>query len=241
MALGGMQPYLFPYLGYFQLMNCVETYVFCGNFQYIKNGWINRNRILINMRESEPHYFSFSVAKDSYARNINQRHYSNLKEDGDKLKRNLFQIYKKALNFEETYELVEDILCFPNDNVAFFNMNASYKIAEYLGIKTQITCTDIIEDSIFWEKFNQLDYEDRVIYICKYFNEDSYVNAISGMSLYHRDNFAAKGIDLKFIKMDEIEYPQLSRQFVPNLSILDVLMHNKVQDVKNLLGRYRLI
>lgn len=241
MALGLMQPYLFPYLGYFQLMDCVDIYVFCGNYQYIKNGWINRNRIFTNAKENETNYFSFSVAKDHYAKNINQRYYSNLKNDCDKLKRQLFQIYKKASNFEEAYGLVENILGFQNNNVAYFNMNASYKIAEYLGIKTRITCTDIIEEDFFWENFNQLDNENRVIYICKYFDENSYVNAINGMSLYQKEHFREKGIDLGFIKMDKVVYPQFKGRFVSSLSILDVIMHNKVPDIKELLNRYQIV
>ncbi len=241
MALGLMQPYLFPYLGYFQLMDYVDIYVYCGNYQYIKNGWINRNRIFINAKENETHYFSFSVEKGHYAKNINERYYSNLKKDCDKLKRILFQIYKKATNFEEAYGLIESILGFENNNVAYFNMNANDKIAKYLGIKTKITCTDIIEEKAFWEKFQQLNYEDRVIYICKYFNEKRYVNAINGMSLYRKEYFLAEGIELGFIKMDEISYPQFKGLFVPNLSILDVIMHNKIQEIRKLLKGYRIV
>lgn len=241
MSLGLMQPYLFPYLGYFQLMNCVDTYVFYENVQYIKNGWVNRNRIFVNVKKNQTHYFTFSVAKEHYKKNIDQRHYSNLKEDCNKLKRNLFQSYRDALNFEEAYELIEDILDFQNDNVAYFNMNANHKIAEYLGVTTKITCMETVKDAAFWEKFTQLNHEDKVIHICKYFKENSYINAINGMSLYHRDFFAAKGIDLKFIKMKEVEYSQFSKQFVPCLSILDVIMHNKLQDSKEMLERYQLI
>lgn len=195
----------------------------------------------MNVRKNEIHYFTFSVKKDYYKKNINQRYYSDLKEDGNKLKRNLFQNYKSALNFEAVYGLVEDILSFPNENVAYFNMNANYKIAEYLGIKTKITCTDIIDDNTFWEKFNQLDHENRMIYMCKYFNQNIYINAINGRILYHKNIFAEEGIELKFIKMDEIKYPQFSGQFISNLSILDVIMHNKVEDVKKMLGRYQLV
>lgn len=241
MALGAMQPYLFPYLGYFQLMDCTDIYIFCGNLQYIKRGWINRNKVFTNFKEGEIQYFTFSVANDDYKKTINQRYYSNLKRDCNKLKENIFHNYRRALNFEEAYSLIEEIVEFSNDNVAYFNMNANYKIAKYLGITTRIICTDVIDDNAFWENFNQLDYEKRAIYICQYFSECSYINAINGMALYHRDVFAAEGIDLKFIKMDKIEYAQFSNPFVPNLSILDVIMHNKVQDVKKMLKRYQLI
>lgn len=241
MALGAMQPYLFPYLGYFQLMNCVDTYLFCGNLQYIKRGWVNRNRIFINAKSNEIHYFTFSIAKDDYKKNINQRYYSNLKEDCEKLKRHLYQNYRRAINFEEAYHIIEEILQFHNDNVAFFNMNASYKIARYLGIKTRITCTDLVDDPFFLNKFYELDYENRVIYMCHYFNEKSYINAIGGASLYHKNIFADNHIDLKFIRMDDITYPQFRDNFVPNLSIIDVIMYNKIETVKMMLERYQIV
>lgn len=241
MALGAMQPYLFPYLGYFQLMNCVETYVFCGDVQYIKHGWVNRNRIITNVSKNECHYFSFSVAGDSYKKNINQRYYSNLKSDCDKLKRNLFQSYRTAVNFEEAYAVLDEIMQFPNCNVAFFNMNANYKIAQYLGIRTKITCTDCIEDKGFWEKFYQSDRESRMIHMCRYFGEKRYINAVNGTSLYHKNTFKDEGIDLGFIKMDEIIYPQFKGPFVPDLSIIDVIMHNKVPEVRKMLDRFQIL
>lgn len=241
MSLAAMQPYLFPYLGYFQLMDCVDTYVFCGDLQYIKRGWVNRNRIFTDFRKREVQYFSFSVSKDIYTKKINQRYYCNLKSDCNKLKNILFQNYKRALNFEEAYCVIEEAMKFQNDNVAYFNMHANYKIAEYLGIKTKITCTDIIENEMFWNKFYQLDYENRAIFICHYFKEKYYINAIGGASLYHKNIFSAQDVELKFIKMDEIIYPQFQGPFISGLSIIDVIMHNKIQDVKQLLGKYQLI
>ncbi|MDE6364351.1 MAG: WbqC family protein [Lachnospiraceae bacterium] len=241
MSLGAMQPYLFPYLGYFQLMNCVQTYVFCGNLQYIKRGWVNRNRVFTDFKKNETGYFTFSVARDDYRKNINQRYYSSLKKDCDKLRNILFQNYKRAPYFEEAYCVIDKALQFQNENVAYFNMNACYLIAQYLGITSNITCTDIIEDEEFRNRFCELDYEQRVIFLCDYFGEDYYINAIGGMSLYHRNIFADRNKMLGFIKMEDISYRQYSSKHISNLSIIDVMMHNHAEDVKRLLGKYQII
>lgn len=238
MTLGAMQPYLFPYLGYFQLMDCVDIYVFCGGLQYIRCGWVNRNRL--RMRDAA-RYFTFSVAKDDHRKNINQRHYSNLKADCDKLKREIFQYYKKAVNFEEAYSVLEEALAFPEDNVAGFNINADSVIARYLGIQTKIVALDLVEDEEFCQRFEQSEREERCILLCRHFNAGVYVNAIGGTKLYHRDFFAEQGIRLQFLRMnDDITYDQCGDGFVSSLSIIDVLMRNRIEDIKLLLKRYRL-
>jgi hypothetical protein len=241
MSLGAMQPYLFPYLGYFQLMNCVQTYVFCGNLQYIKRGWVNRNRVFTDFKKNETGYFTFSVTRDDYRKNINQRYYSSLKKDCDKLRNILFQNYKRASYFEEAYGVIDKALQFQNENVAYFNMNACYLIAQYLEITSNITCTDIIEDEAFINKFYELDYEQRVIFLCDYFGEDYYINAIGGMPLYHRNIFADRNMMLGFIKMEDISYRQFDNEHISNLSIIDVMMHNHVEDIKRLLAKYQII
>lgn len=242
MTLGAMQPYLFPYLGYYQLMNYVDVYLFCGGLQYINRGWVNRNQIVINHKKQEVHYFTFSVKKDNYKKNINQRRYSNLKKDCDYLKRILFQNYRRASNFEEAYSVIEEALSFKDDNVADFNVNANSVIAKYLGIKSQIINTDTIQDERFWMDFDRSDYEKRVIHLCKYFKAGGYINAIGGMSLYHTRIFSDNNIELGFLKMnDNIIYLQHGAKFVPNLSIIDVIMNNKINETRKLLERYQIV
>lgn len=241
MTLGLMQPYLFPYLGYFQLMRHVDTYVFYENVQYMRQGWVNRNRLYTNIKKNETHYFTFAVVKDDYKKEINERYYSNLKADCEKLRRILYQSYKNASNFEEAYTVIDQALQFENNNVAYFNMNANYLIARYMGIDTQITCMERIKDKGFWDNYYRLDYESKVIYICRFFQGQRYVNAIGGASLYHKKAFLHNNIELKFIKMDDIVYPQFEGEFTPNLSIIDVIMHNKIDSIKLLLDRYQII
>lgn len=239
MKLGIMQPYLFPYLGYFQLMKHVDKYVFCGNMQYIRRGWVNRNRLCIH-NDKQPYFFIFPVTKDDYKKKVNERHYWDLKRSCNKLKQSLYRDYKKAVNFEEAYFILEKAMCFEDNNVAYFNMHVNYIIAQYLGIKTEISCTDTIEDEKFWYEFNHAEREQRVIYMCHYYNADIYVNAIGGTSLYHKDIFEKDGINLQFLRMKEISYPQFGREFNSNLSIIDVMMHNRIDEIKLLLKQYQL-
>lgn len=239
MKLGAMQPYLFPYLGYFQLMDAVDQYYFCGSVQYIKHGWINRNRIITNKKLGETSYFSFSVAKDDYTKRINERYYSNLKADKEKLMRNIYQTYKSARNFQEAYYIIEQAMDCENENVAYFNMNANYIIAKYLGVAEKIHAIDSVTDKNFWEKFYKHNYEERMIYICKYFNCDTYVNAIGGMELYHKETFEKNGVNLGFIQMlNDVEYMQWENDFISNLSIIDVIMHNDREETRKLLKKY---
>lgn len=239
MTLGIMQPYLFPYLGYFQLMNYVDKYVFCGDMQYIRWGWVNRNRLRIH-NEQQTYFFTFPVVKDDHRKKINERYYRDLKRNCDKLKKNLYQDYRHAANFEEAYTVLEEAMRFQEDNVAYFNMNANYIIARYLGIETEISCTDTIKDEIFWQKFIQFEREERAIYMCQYYNADTFVNAIGGIDLYQKSVFRDNGIDLYFLQMNDIVYPQSGNIFVPNLSIIDVIMCNKIDKVRSLLKMFQL-
>ena len=240
--LGIMQPYLFPYLGYFQLMDAVDEYYFCGSLQYTKRTWVNRNRICINAKKNDISYFTFSIAKDDISKRINERYYSNLKNDKEKLKRYIYQTYKSAKNFEEAYCVLEKALSYENENVAYFNMNSNYVIAEYLGVSNKINAIEIISDEDFWINFYQLDYQERVIYLCKYLNCDTYINAIGGTELYHRETFQENDIDLRFIQMSEnVVYPQWKNEFIPSLSIIDVIMHNDKSEMGRLLKQYEII
>lgn len=239
MTLGIMQPYLFPYLGYFQLMNCVDKYLFCGDMQYIRWGWVNRNQLRIH-NLNQPYFFTFPAAGDDHRKKINERHYENLKRSCDKLKRSICQDYRKAVNFEEAYSVVEEALSFQEDNVARFNMHANEAIARYLGIGAEISCTDIVEDEEFWHEFNRLDREERGVYLCQYYKARTFINAIGGTALYRKEFFAENGIELCFLRMDDVVYPQFGKEFIPNLSIIDVMMHNRPDALRLLLKQYRL-
>ena len=228
-----MQPYLFPYIGYFQLINCTDYFVIADNVQFIQKGWINRNRILIN---GETHMITVPVTKDSAFLAINERYFADDPIMRGKILKSIQHAYCKAPNFKECYELIEGILNFSNNNVAIYNYNSLKEICSYLAIKTTF-----LKESEFVIP-SELDYQDTIIYLCNELKIDRYINAIGGTELYAAKKFKEKGIELKFLKTREsLKYQQFNNDFIPNLSIIDVMMFNTQDEIRQLLTEFDLI
>jgi hypothetical protein len=238
MRLGIMQPYLFPYIGYFQLINAVDKYIIYGDVQYKRKGWINRNNYLnfIRSGSQNPLLFTFKVKNDSYVKNICEREYS---ADFETDKKNflilLNQIYRKAPYYAETLDVILDIFNYESDNVAEFNANSIMRISEYLGINTEFSfSSELVVPS-------ELKSQSRTIWLCKYCEADTYINAIGGQDLYSYEDFAKEGIQLHFLKTGDVRYPQFDRVFTPNLSIVDVMMFNSPENIEKILNDYSLL
>lgn len=175
MKLGIMQPYFFPYIGYWQLMNAVDKYVIYDDVNFIKGGWINRNRILLN---GKPQYFNVQMHGASSFKLINEININNNEININKNLKTLYMAYHNAPNFLEIYTLLQYILEKQTDNLAEYVINSIRVIADYLNITTEI----VISSSI--NKDNSLRGQDKVIEICKKLNATDYYNAIGGMDLY---------------------------------------------------------
>jgi len=228
-----MQPYFFPYIGYFQLIKSVDEFVIYDNIQYTKKGWINRNRILD--KESDK-LFTIPLKKDSDYLNVIDRKLSeSWDKDRKKLLNLLYTSYNKAPYFKETYNVAEECLLDTEDNLFTFILNSLNKINDYLDIKTPI----IISSSINID--HSLKSQDKVIAICKAREATTYINAIGGVDLYSKETFKLNNINLKFIKSQPITYTQFKNTFVPWLSIIDVLMFNSKDTIKEYLNSYTLI
>lgn len=232
MKLGIMQPYFFPYLGYWQLMNLVDEYILYDDVNYIKHGWINRNRIKIN---GEPSLFGLNIHKASQNRPINAHVINMSVKDKTRLTRELEFSYKRAPYFTNVMDLFLEIMAFEDMNLAAFLANCNRKTAAYMGIKTKIySATEMQLDHTMGSK-------QRILDICVNRGCSEYINAIGGKELYDRDEFKRIGIRLFFLKMNpDIEYSQGDGTFLPGLSILDVLMYNGSEQIKNLLEMYTL-
>ncbi|KKG83652.1 hypothetical protein DU55_04160 [Methanosarcina mazei] len=239
MKIAGMQPYFLPYIGYWQLMNAVDKFVVDGSVQYIKAGWINRNYILIN--NSKSFLFTIPLKKSSDAgassRKISERFISDqyFGRDADKFLRTIRHAYGKAPYFNEAMPVIEKCFLYEEKNLSKFIYNSIQVISEYLGITTEI---------IFWHH-NDIDPslkgQERVLEICRNFSATSYINPIGGLELYDSKSFESNGIELKFLKSKTHEYGQFGNEFVPNLSIIDVIMFNSKSDIKKMLNMYELI
>ena len=230
-----MQPYLFPYIGYFQLIHSVDSFIIIDDVQYIKGGWINRNRILL---DGGPCYITLPVEKGHLRDNINQRNFSSseYKKSQQKILHQLSNAYRKAAYFSEVMRLVEQVFACEERNVARFLTCQLRKVCDYLRIETPFLLSSEIMKAT-----NGLTGQSRVIAICKVLGADRYINAIGGVSLYDRESFEREDIKLNFIKTHDLNYRQFENTFIANLSIIDVMMFNPVPQIREYLAMYELL
>ena len=226
-----MQPYFFPYLGYWQLLNAVDKYVVYDDVTYIKGGWINRNHILLN---GQAHLITLPLDQPSSFKNINEIFITQNLKVREKIIKTLESAYKKAPYYEAVMPVVKSLIM-NSDTIAELNYKAVLEIKKYLDLSTEIILSSELR------KNNKLKGQDKVIHINKILGADTYYNAIGGLELYDRVSFEQNGLNLFFLKMKPVEYRQFKGEFVPNLSIIDVLMFNDVSGVQELLTMYSLI
>ena len=233
MKLAIMQPYFFPYIGYFQLINSVDEFVIYDNIQYSRYSWINRNRILINSKDD---YITIPLKKDSDYLNVNQRVLADTWQiDRKKMLNRIFESYRKASQFEQVYSLIENCVKIEELNLFNFIFNSLKETLSYLSINTKITVSSRIAIN------HGLKSEAKVIAICKAKKASCYINPIGGIELYNKETFKLNGINLQFQKSNLIKYSQYENEFVPWLSIIDVLMFNTKDDVKLFLNDYKFV
>lgn len=232
MKLAIMQPYFMPYLGYFQLMNAVDKFVIYDDIQFTKKGWINRNRICLNGKSN---IFSIPLKKDSDYLNINQRCLADETDAAiQKILRQIKNAYAKAPYFKNVFPLFERIFLNRQKNLFHFIYASILIVREYLAI----TCELIISSELKID--NSFKGQDKVIEICKVLGAVQYFNPIGGIELYDKAFFKSNGINLYFLEMNAVEYNTID-QFIPSLSIIDVLMFNSKEETKELLKAYSLI
>lgn len=228
-----MQPYIFPYIGYWQLINAVDTFVLLDDVNFIMRGWINRNYLLLN---GQSHLFSIPLEKPSQNKLINETKLCFDNKTKETLLKTIALAYKKAPQFYHVYPIIEEIFSNPETDLTKFILNSFEKITQYLDIKTEFLLSSQIE------KDNSLKSEERIIEICKKLNTKTYINLPGGKELYHDEKFKNAGMNLTFIQPNQanIVYPQFKNDFIANLSFLDIIMFNDKEKVKKFLEDYSL-
>lgn len=229
MKLGIMQPYFMPYIGYWQLMAAVDTYVVYDDVNYIKGGWVSRNNILLN---GQKHMFTITLNGASPNKLFNE---ITIKDDFKKFSRLIESAYRKAPYYAEVTALLDKIYSYEDKSLGAFMLNSFRVVLDYLEIDTKLVLSSKIE------KDNSLRGKDKVKHICHLLGADTYYNAIGGQELYDKNDFKEDGIDLYFVKTELSPYPQLKNEFVPGLSMIDVMMFNHPKEVKQLLTNYKLV
>ena len=228
-----MQPYVFPYIGYFQLLNAVDKFVFYDDVNFINRGWIARNRILIGGKEA---MFSLPLNNKSQFKlicetEVHSKQYSIWKK---KFYNTITQSYSKAPYFKEVFALITSVFDKPTHYISEIAINSIIEVCNFLTIKTKFS-----RSSIDFQNRN-LQSTERIIDIISIENSSEYINPINGEHLYSKEMFAKHRIKLYFIKTENITYTQHKDSFVPFLSIIDVLMFNG-RKTKEFLIDYTLI
>ncbi len=232
MKLGIMQPYFFPYLGYWQLINAVDRFVILDDVNYIMRGYINRNSILVN---GKPYRFTIPIKKASQNKLIMDTKLNFDEKEKKKFLTTILNAYKRAPNYLSVMPLLEDVIFNADDDLTKYIQHSLEVVCNYLEINTQIYVSSKIE------KDNTLRAQERIIDICKKLGADTYYNAIGGQKLYDNSHFSAQGIELHFLKTKEISYKQIGNEYVPNLSIIDIIMNNGKEKIKEMLLEYELL
>jgi hypothetical protein len=231
MKLAIMQPYFLPYIGYWQLLEAVDAFIVYDNIQYTKKGWVNRNRFLQNGTDA---LFSIPLKQDSAFLDVCLRSIA-ADFDRDKLMNRLAASYRKAPCFGDAFPIVDSVVRNPAQNLFDYVYNSIRVGAEYLGIGTPIIISSTVPID------HSLRAEQKVISLCKALGADRYINAIGGQELYSKAECSEQGIELNFLKTRPIAYRQFGDAFVPNLSIIDVMMFNERRTIRAMLGEYDLV
>ncbi|MEX0928903.1 MAG: WbqC family protein [Balneolales bacterium] len=226
-----MQPYIFPYLGYFQLICAVDKFVLLDDVHYINRGWINRNRLFVNERIF---YFTIPLDKASQNRLIRDIKVAIGFKWKEKLLKTLACSYRRAPFYKEISSLVKEVLDEDQRYISRVVLVSLRKILKYLDIHTNIVAGSAIYAN------QHLKAQDKILDICRQENAGQYVNPAGGIELYNSDVFQIHGIELHGLKPNLPEYKHPSGRFIPGLSIIDVLMYNDPETTREMLGKYSL-
>lgn len=230
MKIGIMQPYFLPYIGYYQLIKSVDTFIFYDDVAYIKQGWINRNRILL---DGQDYLFIMQLNKASQNKKINAIEIGNNRMN---LLMTFTFAYRKAPFFKNVEPLLHSIFESEQNNLSQYIIDTNKLITDYLGIDTKILVSSEIE-----KENKPKSKEDYIFEICNKFGATTYINAIGGRELYSKADFTQAGIDLYFIETQFIEYTQFNNNFIPSLSIIDVMMFNSIDVIQAMLDNFKLV
>lgn len=230
MKLAVMQPYFFPYIGYFQLLAAVDRLVILDDVNFIKQGWINRNRILVDCL---PFLFSIPLQQLSQFRKIHETRISSGTYARRKLLKTIEQAYRKAPHFESVYDLVRTVFEHETEFVGLLALESIVAVIQYLGVSTEIVASSSLYGN------SDMKGSERILDICHKETASEYFNLPGGKLLYEHKLFADAGVELRFLQPNLSFYRQFNcSQFVPWLSMIDVMMFNDRDTVRAMLNHY---
>jgi len=234
MRIAVMQPYLFPYLGYFQLIHSVDTFILLDDVAYVNRGWINRNRILVS---GNPHTFTLPLSGASQNRRIcDLTVAATYHRWRGKFLTTLRYAYSRAPFSELGIQSVEKALATESLPLVPLLANTIHFLMMLFNTNRKVLLSSEVPHS------NELTGQDRILGICRALDAETYVNLPGGKELYSRKTFAASGVELCFLSSSLVQYPQWGgNTFEPNLSIIDHMMFCSPSDLSEQMGQYTLV
>ncbi len=224
-----MQPYLFPYIGYWQLIHNADTFVLFDDVNYKKKGYINRNKIIDGAGSQQ---FTLELLGASQNKLINQ---IEVGSNSSKILKTIEWNYRKAPNFEKAFPIFESAFNQDEKNLAKFVGHSLKMLSALFGISTKFMYSSDIK------KDNSLTGQDKILDIARRLKAKTYINAIGGVDLYDEDTFKKNNISLRFLTPSIIEYKQFDHDFISNLSIIDVVMFNSFGDITKMLDKAEIL
>lgn len=223
-----MQPYFFPYLGYYQLAATVDHFVFFDDVAFIKKGYIQRNRILLDGRAFD---FSIPVSRQSQNRTIREHWFTGAFTD---FLEQLRHAYVRAPFFGRVFPIIEEVCLDPQQNVASKAARSIQVVFDYLGLPFSSSFSSA-------DAGTGLHGEQRILDLCSRQGADVYYNPIGGRSLYSGERFSERGFTLGFLQSRMPAYAQASEAFMPGLSMIDVLMNVEAGGIHQMLSEFDLV
>ena len=228
-----MQPYLFPYIGYFQLMHAANKFLLLDDVAWINKGWINRNRILV---QGQPQYISFPVAGASQNRNIQDLDLVAPCTWKNNIEKTLIMAYKKAPQFEHFFPVLQTILRAEIIHLSSYIFQSLQVLCQYMQLHVELVATTSTYPH------NGLKGQERILDLCRKEEATVYINPPGGAALYDAKRFQQQGVQLSFLQPALTPYAQKgSNNFIPALSIIDVLMHCDASEVRHQLQQYQIV
>lgn len=235
MKIAGMQPYFFPYIGYWQLIHAVDVFIVYDDGKMITNGWIHRNRILNTDRQT-PSTISLPLKDKSVNHKIFEIERTIDVRNVRKIIRALECTYNRAPHYEETMQLLRPLLTDEEPNMALYLTHCLQTICNYLGITTRFVISSTID------KTGLEHFMDKVERLGKTIGITDFINPIGGMEIYDKEEWKRHGLTLSFLhRRDSIRYQQFGEEFVPDLSIIDMLMFCSVDEIRKILDEYDIL
>jgi hypothetical protein len=236
MKIGIMQPYFLPYLGYFSLIKHTERFILLDSVQFIKQGWIERNRIL--KPRSGWMYISIPLIKHSRDTKIKDIRIKNSLDWRNLIFRRLEHYKKQAPFYRDTIEVLKTAFNIETENIVQFNSHVLKTVCGYIGVGLNLDIFSEMRLSIDDIKAS----DEWGLNICKALgNVSEYWNPEGGLKFFDRSKYYKAGIEIKFLSINIQKYSQSRQEFEPSLSIVDVMMFNKPEKINEMLDDYVLL